>query len=71
MFAAVRSIAQLAGHTRAHEAWRDASSLVAARWHRYLEAEPPRRAVAFAAYVAALDAEEAAADELVGPRLAA
>jgi hypothetical protein len=73
MFSAVRSTAPLPGRTRAqaHEAWREAASLVAARWQRFLEAEPTSRALAFAAYVAALDAEEAAADEMAGPRLAA
>jgi hypothetical protein len=73
MFSAVRSAAPFAARTRAqaHEAWRDAASLVTARWQLFLEAEPTSRALAFAAYVAALDAEEAAAVEMAGPRLAA
>ena len=44
--------------------WRDAEALVATRWHAFLEAEPETRHFAFASYVAALDAEEAAATEL-------
>lgn len=66
MFSAVRST-----RAQTYEAWRDAAGIVAARWHLYLEAEPPSRTFAFAAYVAALDAEEAAAGELAGQRLAA
>jgi hypothetical protein len=66
MFSAVRST-----RAQAHEAWRDAASLVAVRWHLYVEAEPTSRAVAFAAYAAALDAEETAADAMAEPRLAA
>jgi hypothetical protein len=50
--------------TRAREAWRNAESLVATRWRLFLEAEPERRVWAFASYLAALDAEEAAAAEL-------
>ena len=46
------------------EVWRDAEQLVATRWHAFLEAEPETRRFAFASYVAALDAEEAAATEL-------
>jgi hypothetical protein len=49
---------------QAQEAWRDAASLVATRWQLFLEAEPESRAWAFACYVAALDAEEAAAADL-------
>lgn len=49
---------------RALEAWREAASLVAARWRLFLEAEPESRECAFAAYVAALDAEECAAAEI-------
>jgi hypothetical protein len=44
--------------------WRDAASLVASRWDVFLAADPETRTWAFAAYVAALDAEEAAADDL-------
>jgi hypothetical protein len=51
---------------RAHvlDAWRGAEELVAIRWRAYLDADSETRAAAFAAYVAALDIEEAAADEL-------
>ena len=52
------------GQARALETWRDAASLVSIRWHVFLEAEPESRAWAFASYVAALDAEEAAAAEM-------
>ena len=52
------------GQARALESWRDAASLVANRWRVFLEAEPESRAWAFASYVAALDAEEAAAAEM-------
>jgi hypothetical protein len=41
-----------------------AVSLVATRWPVFLEAEPESRAWAFACYVAALDAEEAAAADM-------
>ena len=46
------------------ETWREAASLVATRWQNFLDAERETRAFAFASYVAALDAEEAAAAEL-------
>jgi hypothetical protein len=52
------------GRVRALEVWRDAASLVATRWQNFLDAEPESRAFAFASYVAALDAEEAAAAEM-------
>jgi hypothetical protein len=52
---------------RALETWRDAASLVATAWRVFLKAEPESRAFAFASYVAALDAEEAAAAELAAP----
>jgi hypothetical protein len=41
--------------------WRESAELVASRWRTYLDAEPIGRAFAFASYVSALDAEEAAA----------
>jgi hypothetical protein len=41
--------------------WRESAELVASRWRTYLDAEPLGRAFAFASYVSALDAEEAAA----------
>ena len=49
---------------QALEAWREAADLVGTRWHDFLEAESESRQWAFALYVAALDAEEAAAAEL-------
>jgi hypothetical protein len=49
---------------RALEDWRDAASLVATRWRVFLESEPESRAWAFASYIAALDAEEAAAVDM-------
>jgi hypothetical protein len=50
--------------TEALETWREAASLVAVRWRNFLDAEREGRAFAFASYVAALDAEEAAAAAL-------
>ena len=44
--------------------WRDAELLVQLRWDAFLVADRASRPGAFAAYVAALDAEAAAADEL-------
>jgi hypothetical protein len=41
--------------------WREAADLVVTRWAAFVRAEPWARGLAFAAYVAALDAEEAAA----------
>ena len=49
---------------RALDAWRTASSLVAARWELFTAAERNARSAAFAAYTAALDHEAAAAGEL-------
>jgi hypothetical protein len=46
---------------RAIEAWREAAELVSARWAMFLDADAGERRRAFASYVAALDAEEAAA----------
>jgi hypothetical protein len=66
MFSAVRST-----HTQSLEAWRDAAAVVAERWQLFLDARPASRALAFAAYLAALDAEEAAAGEIAGARFAA
>jgi hypothetical protein len=48
------------------EEWRAAARLVSARWALFLEAGAQERAWAFASYVAALDAEEAAAEEMAG-----
>jgi hypothetical protein len=44
--------------------WRDAELLVQSRWDDFLVADRASRRGAFAAYVAALDAEAAAAGEL-------
>jgi len=54
--------------TRAHalEAWRDAARLVSTRWEVFREADAESRSWAFASYVTALDAEEAAAAEMAG-----
>lgn len=66
MFPTARSTPQFAGRGRARalETWREAASLVATRWQNFLDAEPESRAFTFASYVAALDAEEAAAAEM-------
>jgi hypothetical protein len=44
--------------------WRTAAQLVSARWNRVLKADPSLRRECYAAYVAALDVEAAAAAEL-------
>jgi len=44
--------------------WREAADLVSIRWQLFLEAESEGRQWAFASYVAALDAEEAAAADM-------
>ena len=49
---------------RALDAWRDAELLVQLRWDEFLEADRASRGGAFAAYMTALYAEAAAADEL-------
>ena len=49
---------------RALDTWRDAELLVQLRWDIFLAADRASRPGAFAAYVAALDAEAAAAGEL-------
>ena len=46
------------------EEWREAARVVSQRWAVFLDAEPVTRSWAFASYVAALDAEQAAATEL-------
>jgi hypothetical protein len=46
------------------EAWRDAEDHVRDRWKQFLASDRQGRRFAFAAYVAALDREAAAADEL-------
>jgi hypothetical protein len=61
------------GRAQALDAWREAAELVAARWALFVEAEPEGRQWAFVSYVAALDAEEAAAVEIatLAPPIAA
>jgi hypothetical protein len=49
---------------QALEAWRSAASLVSDRWQQFLAADDSTRPMTFAAYVAALDLEAAAADAL-------
>lgn len=49
---------------RALEAWREAEELVSVRWAAFLQADPQTRRWRFSAYIAALDAEEAAAGEI-------
>ena len=49
---------------RALDAWRDAELLVQLRWDTVREADRVSRPGAFGAYLAALDAEAAAAGEL-------
>ncbi|HUA49925.1 MAG TPA: hypothetical protein VMA77_32130 [Solirubrobacteraceae bacterium] len=58
---------------RALRAWRIAADLVWARWEVLREATPESRSAAFAAYLAALDAEAMAATALanLGPSQAA
>jgi hypothetical protein len=55
---------------RAMRAWRAAADLVWARWEALGEAAPELRPAAFAAYLAALDAEASAADTLAEINLA-
>lgn len=56
----------LAARSRAEalDVWRDAANLVSTRWQLFVEADSDGRQWAFASYVAALDAEEAAAAEM-------
>ena len=58
---------------QALEVWRDAEQVVSTRWDAFLKAEAASRRFAFASYVAALDAEEAASLALwaLSTRLAA
>jgi hypothetical protein len=51
-------------YAAALEAWRDAEDRVRSRWERFLAADGEARKFAFAAYVAALDLEAAAAGDL-------
>jgi hypothetical protein len=52
------------GQAQALDVWREAADLVSTRWELFLEAEAEGRQWAFACYVAALDAEAAAAADL-------
>jgi hypothetical protein len=54
----------------AHDAWREAEAQVQTWWTAFLAADrPSRRRAAFAAYLAALDAEAVAADALAQAHL--
>ena len=66
MFSTTRITPRFAqrGQAQALESWREAAGLVGIRWQAFLEAGSGSRSRAFASYVAALDAEEAAAFEL-------
>ena len=55
---------QSRAQSHALEAWREAARVVSARWEMFLAAEGKARRVAFASYLAALDAEEAAAADV-------
>jgi hypothetical protein len=46
------------------QTWRDAEECVRARWDEFVAADGEARRFAFAAYVAALDLEATAADDL-------
>ena len=46
------------------KAWRDAEGVVRARWHQFVAADSEARRFVYAAYVAALDLEAAAAHDL-------
>ena len=59
------------GRAAAVEEWRDAARLVSTRWALFLEAGAEARSWAFASYVAALDAEEAAAARVAGVEMRA
>jgi hypothetical protein len=52
------------GRAQALDTWREAANLVSTRWQLFLEAESEGRQWAFASYLAALDAEEAAAADM-------
>ena len=49
---------------QAQESWRFAAGRVRDRWAQFLAADGPARATTFAAYLAALDREAEAAEEL-------
>ena len=72
MFSKIVDVTQVLAsrdQVRALQNWREEESLVAARWRVFLEAGRDSRAAAFASYVAALDAEEAAAADLAAHSL--
>jgi hypothetical protein len=52
--------------TQALQAWRAAESRVRERWDQFLVADREARPFTFAAYLAALDREATASDELAG-----
>jgi hypothetical protein len=64
------AVQQTQRRARALFAWRDAELLVQLRWDDFLVADRASRRGGFAAYLAALDAEAAAADELAHSHLA-
>ena len=66
MFTTHNITSSFAGRRRdqALEAWRDAADLVGVRWQDFVKADSESRSWTFVLYVAALDAEEAAAAEL-------
>ena len=66
MFTTTPITSHFAERSRAQalEAWRGAANLVGIRWRDFVDAGSQSRPRAFALYVAALDAEEAAAAEL-------
>jgi hypothetical protein len=66
MFSAdhVTHVLDARSRAQALDVWRDAANLVSTRWQLFVEADPDGRQWAFASYVAALDAEEAAAAEI-------
>jgi hypothetical protein len=72
MFTSSPITSLFAGRSRddALVAWREAADLVGVRWHNFLEADSESRTWTFALYVAALDAEEAAASVLAALALA-
>jgi hypothetical protein len=59
------TVEHLSSAPYALESWRSAAALVRLRWRQFLAADHSTRPATFAAYVAALDVEEAAADELL------
>ena len=58
------TLPQTPASREACEAWRAAAHLVSVRWQIFLDAGSETRRLAFASYLAALDAEEAAAADV-------